>query len=675
MTGDGTRVKSVRILVTGGEGKLATALRALDHSIDAPSHAQMDVSSWESIQNYCRGRSFNILLHAAAVTNKFNENADERYIRSNIIGTANIVLWCMQNGVRLVYISSDYVYPAERGDYTENSPLLPANRYAKSKLGGEMAAQLYHDSLIIRTSFYAKQDFAEACTDQFTSRMPLQEAAKAIYDLALRQDVRGVINVGFAQKRSVYDIVRKEFRPDVRPCRIKDLRISYRVPSDSSMDISRYARVSRDVDLSSDFSPDRKTCRVCGSKGMKPYLDLGTVPLANAYLKKEELDRPEFTESLVLQLCRRCGLTQLTKVVPPERMFRRYLYKSSTPETFRAHCRLLAQDAMRRVGGKAGDLALDIASNDGCLLSKFQDEGMRVVGVDPAENLATEADKGGIPTVCTYWSLAVAKDIVSRFGSPKIVTSQNVLGHTDDVHAFAQAVEACLAPKGLWIIEVPYVLDFVQHNEFDTAYHEHLSYFSVHPLRLLLRAHAMDIMDVAYFPKIHGGTIRLFACRRGDYRVSRRVETFLKKEGAFGLRRLQPYRAFAQRVRKNKEDLLGVLSGLRKERKTIWAYGAGAKGNILMNYCGIRQDTVPVVVDDNAEKWGYYAPGSQMRITKTADLKGARVDYLLLLAWNFKDEIIRRCKAAGFYGGYVIPNPTVQLVKNGVANERKKVLR
>lgn len=646
--------------MTGGEGKLAKALCALDPSIDAPSRRELDVTSWDSIRGYCKDKSIDVIVHAAAVTNKFREDADERYILTNIIGTANVVLWCKQNNIRLVYISSDYVYPSERGNYTEASPLLPANRYAKSKLGGEMSVQLYDNSLIVRTSFYAEMDFPKACTDQFTSRVQLEEAAKAVYGLAVRSDLRGVINLGSPAKRSLYEIVKKEFRPTVEACRRQDIQISYPIPPDSSLDTAKYFRVMRQE---APPTATRKVCRVCGSADMTPFLDLGRVPLANAYLREEEISQPEFKEALVLQLCRGCGLTQLTKVVPPERMFRHYLYRSSTPKTFHDHCRNLAKTAAAKASCKEGDLVLDIASNDGCLLSKFREIGLRVVGVDPAENIVPDAEKAGIPTLCAYWSRGVAQDILSRFGPPKIITSQNVLGHTDDVHEFASAVDRCLAPRGLWIIEVPYVLDFIRHNEFDTAYHEHLSYFSISALAALGEKHGFQVVDVQYFSKIHGGTVRVFVARSGDYKPTARVASFLAKERAFGLRSLAPYKAFAKRVLANKKDLVKCLEDLRRKGKKVWAYGAGAKGNILLNFSGITSDLSPVVIDDNPQKWGYYLPGSHMRIAKIEELVGSDVDYLLVLAWNFGEEIIRRCKAAGYCGGYILPVPTVQVVE------------
>jgi len=406
-------------------------------------------------------------------------------------------------------------------------------------------------------------------------------------------------------------------------------------------------------------------CRICGSENLRRYLNLGATPLANSYLREEGLVSEEFREELALQVCLACGLSQLTVVVNPDLMFRNYLYVSSTTETFRRHCVELVGTSTDVAGCRTGDLVLDIASNDGCLLSKFQDRGMRVVGVDPAENLAAEANKAGVPTICAYWSAGSAEAVVDRFGRPKIVTATNVLAHVDDVHEFVKSVERCLAPRGIFVVECPYVVDFIEKNEFDTAYHEHLSYLGIHPLRVLMSRHGLSIFNVQYFGDIHGGTIRVFVARDGDYPLDPSVAICLKNEEAFGIMDPDRYEAFGRRVLANKHNLLDLVGRLRATGKVIWAYGASAKGNTLMNYFGISRDLVPVAVDDNPKKRGFYTPGSHMRITGIDELAQSRVDYLLLLAWNFEAEIIRRCRAVRYAGGFIRPVPEAGLVDGG----------
>ncbi len=648
-----------KILVTGGSGQLAREIVKLDASILAPSKNEMNVTSYEQIESYCKDKSIDIIIHAGAVTNKFNEDRDQDYVSTNIIGTANVTLWCMRHNVRLVYVSSDYVYPGEVGDYSENAVLFPANKYAASKLGGEISVGIYSNSLIVRTSFYSSLNFPKACTDQFTSRIPIRDAAEAIYKLAQMSNVKGIINLGSLKVRSLYEIVKSEFNPNVEPCLRKDIKISYMIPRDSSMNTIRFHNVMK---ASMPESKTQTHCRICGSTTLYKYLHLGSTPLANSYVKKEELDKPEFSEELALQVCTTCGLSQLTKIVHPDLMFKNYLYVSSTTQTFRDHCVEMAATTSKVARLSMGDLVMDIASNDGCMLSKFQDIGMSVIGVDPAENLAAEANAAGIRTLCTYWSPSIANDIVSRFGRPKVITATNVFAHVDDVHSFVQAVDVCMAKKGIFVIECPYALDFIEKNEFDTAYHEHLSYIGITPVTKLMSKYGMQVFDVEYFEYLHGGTIRVYVSRLHDYEVSKRVGEYLDREVKFGITTKAPYDAFAQRVLLNRKQLVELLEKEVAKGKVIWTYGASAKGNTLLNFFGITNKLIPVSIDDNPKKWEYYTPGSRLRITGIDELRTANVDYLLLLAWNFQSEIVRRCKAVNYGGAYILPVPEPKIV-------------
>jgi hypothetical protein len=513
---------------------------------------------------------------------------------------------------------------------------------------------LLANSLIVRTSFYRELNFTEGCTDQYTSRMPIREAAEAIYRLALRDDVSGIINVGRRKSRSIFDIVKAEFNHNVRPVRRRDIAITYALPHDSSMDTTRFNNLMAEATVASKI---QSQCRICDSGSLVRYLDLGSTPLANSYVTGADLDSPEFVEELALQMCPVCGLSQLTRVVHPDLMFKNYLYVSSTTSTFRKHCEEMAATTSRVAGATAGDLVMDIASNDGCLLSKFQDIGMRVVGIDPAENLAAEANAAGIRTLNAYWSPSIARDVAARFGNPAVITATNVFAHVDDVHSFVEGVASCMARRGIFVIECPYVLDFIGKNEFDTAYHEHLSYIGITPLVKLMSMHDMDVFDVEYFADLHGGTIRTYVCRRGERERTPRVAEYLAREAAFGITALEPYRTFADRVLLNKRQLRELIDREVAAGKVIWAYGASAKGNTLVNFFEIGDRDIPVAIDDNPKKWGYYTPGAHMRIAGIQELAGMKVDYLLLLAWNFKNEIIARCKAAHYAGGFILPVP------------------
>ena len=401
---------------------------------------------------------------------------------------------------------------------------------------------------------------------------------------------------------------------------------------------------------------------MCGSSSLHRYLDLGRTPLANSYLNEQTRNEPEFTEELCLQLCRDCGLSQLTKVVHPDRMFRHYLYVSATTSTIRDHFAEFAATVAKAAGAKAGDLALDIASNDGTLLAAFQAVGLKPIGVDPAENLAKEANEKGLTTWCDYWSVPVAERLARELGRPKVITAANVFAHADGLVDFARGVAACLAPGGIFAIECPYLVDFIEKSEFDTAYHEHVSYIGLTPLAALMKSHGLELYDVEYFADIHGGTIRSYIARSGERKATARLTEALRKEEAFGIKTPAVYDAFAKRVLSNRDRLRDLVQTLRAQNKTVWAYGASAKGNTLMNFFGLDAQSVPRAIDDNPKKWGYLTPGARMEIVGIEALKSAKVDCLLLLAWNFEKEIRRRCQAAGYAGQFLVPVPEARVV-------------
>lgn len=403
-------------------------------------------------------------------------------------------------------------------------------------------------------------------------------------------------------------------------------------------------------------------CRICGSKELREYLNLGKTPLANSYLTKEQLIGIEFKERLTVLFCENCSHSQLSHTVNPERMFKHYHYASSTPATFRRHCDELASAALKLLGLPPDSLILDIASNDGCLLSKFQELGFKVIGVDPAKNLAAEANSRGIPTINDYWSADIAEYIRQNYGEPSIVTGTNIIAHVHNVHGFVSAVRSILPEKGVLILECPYLIDFIRKNEFDTIYHEHLSYFGMHAMTCLVEQHQLEIFRHDYFPDIHGGTVSYYIGHKGRWDVSDAVYGALRKEKEEGFTNIDIYIEFASRIHKNKTELMKLLYSLKQSGKVIWGYGASAKGNTLMNYFGITAELIDCIVDDNHRKWNLYTPGSHIRIIGIEDLNH-KVDYLLLLAWNFRREIRERCQKAGYSGKFILPIPKPEIIE------------
>lgn len=406
------------------------------------------------------------------------------------------------------------------------------------------------------------------------------------------------------------------------------------------------------------------SCRICGNKSLIRYLDLGRTPLANAIIKKEDADKDEKTYPLEVMFCPGCFLSQLSIVVNPTILFSQYPYRSSISMTFVEHCREIAVVCRESFGLKESDLIVDIASNDGCLLHQFSKEGFHnVLGVDPAENLANIANKAGVETINAFWTTDIAERIVKEKGHSKIITAMNVFAHVDDLNEFVAGIKRLLAKDGIFIIEAPHALHLIKNTEFDTVYHEHLSYLLARPLEKLFAAHDMKIFRIDE-TKIHGGSIRVFASHvDSKHTTDKSVAEIAAKEKECGLYDIEGYRAFSKNVENIKHNLVSLLKKIKREGKTVAAYGASAKGNTLLNYCGIRSDTVQFIADDTPEKQGSLAPGSRIPIVESRNILARQPDYLLLLAWNFARELARKTESYEKKGGrYIIPIPEVKVV-------------
>ncbi|MBU0636245.1 class I SAM-dependent methyltransferase [Candidatus Micrarchaeota archaeon] len=406
-------------------------------------------------------------------------------------------------------------------------------------------------------------------------------------------------------------------------------------------------------------------CRICNSKNLHKYVDFGLMPLANSYLDpKGQNQEPTFPLSVFF--CKDCYLSTLSIVVDPKVMFSQYAYKSSISKTFQEHCLAMAEQVQSLLGSKPL-LVVDIASNDGCLLREFKKKGFKILGVEPAQNLAKEANAEGITTLPEFWSASTVQSIRSSHGLVDVITATNVFAHVDDVHGFVQNVKQALSDNGLLIIEVPYCLNLIRKREFDTIYHEHLSYFLVKPIITLFESEGMEVRDVQEFP-IHGGTIRVFVTKKNNSVVEKNqknIDRFLKMEKDENLYELSEYIKFANRLLDVKIDLLQLLCKLKREQKKIAAFAASAKGNTLLNYCGISSDFVEFIVDETPEKQDHLYAGNRIPIFGLPELEKQKPDYLLILAWNFVKEIMEKTKPYQEHGGrYIIPIPSVKVVSS-----------
>lgn len=396
-------------------------------------------------------------------------------------------------------------------------------------------------------------------------------------------------------------------------------------------------------------------CRSCGSSKLEPVLDLGTTPLANSLLSQSQLGQSEPVFSLAVCFCEDCSLLQLYESVPPDDLFRNYAYFSSFSDTMLTHAKSLVGSLVAQACLNHSSLVVEVASNDGYLLQYYKELGVPVLGIEPARNIAEVAQEKGIETICEFFGQELATILADSGRKADVIHANNVLAHVPDLNGVVRGFATVLKDDGLVVVEVPYVRDLLDHTEFDTIYHEHLCYFSLTALVMLFKRNGLIICDVERL-QIHGGSLRIYGRKHG--RPSARVTEMLAAERAFGLDSLVAYEKFANQVQQLKTDLCSMLAGLKKEGKTIAAYGAAAKGSTLLNYAGIGLETLDFVCDRSTVKQGQYMPGVKLPIVSPSVLTERRPDYVLLLTWNFAKEIIAQQKEYLDLGGkFILPVP------------------
>jgi SAM-dependent methyltransferase len=387
-------------------------------------------------------------------------------------------------------------------------------------------------------------------------------------------------------------------------------------------------------------------------------LSLGETPLANSLLTAEQLGAREPAYPLDVVFCPHCALVQLTLSVPPEEMFSEYAYFSSFADTVTENARVLVERMVRERALDGASLAMEIASNDGYLLKRYIEAGVPVLGIDPARNIADVAVANGVRTRCDFFSAELASELVAEGFRADVLHANNVMAHVPDVNGVVAGIATVLANGGVGVVETPYVRDLVDRLEFDTIYHEHLFYYSLSSFDALLRRNGLAAVDVEQIP-IHGGSLRVFAAPAGTPEGDR-VQQLLADETAIGMTTIDYYRDFAARVDDLCTELRTLLSALRADGKRIAAYGAAAKGATLLNRIGIGAETIDFVADRNVHKQGLYMPGAHLPIVDPARLVagGDAPDYVLLLAWNFADEVMAQQQEYRRGGGqFIVPVP------------------
>jgi SAM-dependent methyltransferase len=404
-------------------------------------------------------------------------------------------------------------------------------------------------------------------------------------------------------------------------------------------------------------------CRACSSDLAVTFADLGIQPPSNAYLNSIADVDSERLYPLRAKVCGTCNLVQVDYDVPPRELFHNYAYFSSYSEGWLNHARGYCDMVSKRLSLDKQSLVVELASNDGYLLKNFVEHGIPVLGIDPSDTVAAAAEKIGVPTLVEFFGKEVAARLVREGKSADLIVANNVLAHVPALNDFVTGISTLLRPGGTVTIEFPHLLKLIEHVEFDTIYHEHFSYISLLAIEKVLGQHGLCLYDVEELPT-HGGSLRIFASHidfigTPDSESLRKVR---RDEAAAGLDRLETYSRFSAQVEICRKSLLAFLAQTRRDGKVVIGYGAAAKGNTLLNFCSIRRDDIPYVADRNPHKQGKLLPGSHIPIVSPTKLSELRPDYVLILPWNIKDEVMVQLDEVRSWGGrFVTAIPTIQI--------------
>lgn len=404
-------------------------------------------------------------------------------------------------------------------------------------------------------------------------------------------------------------------------------------------------------------------CRFCSNLLKHTFVDLGMSPLSNAYLKLDTINKAEKFYPLHAYVCDNCFLVQLEEFETPDHIFSDYAYFSSYSETWLHHAENYTELMIKRFGLNANSQVIEIASNDGYLLQYFQKQNIPVLGIEPAANVAKVAEEKGIPSLVKFFGVSTAQELVAQGIQADLLLGNNVLAHVPDLNDFVAGMKIVLKPDGILTMEFPHVLQLILENQFDTIYHEHFSYFSFLTVEKVFATHGLTLFDVEELPT-HGGSLRIYGQHNdGKKPISDRISKLKTQEIEARLEQLETYLGFGEQVKATKRHLLSFLIDIKNQGKSVVGYGAPAKGNTLLNYCGIRTDLLDYTVDRSPYKQGLFLPGTHIPIYHSDKIIETKPDYLLILPWNIKDEIIEQMSHIREWGGqFVVPIPQVEVI-------------
>lgn len=408
-----------------------------------------------------------------------------------------------------------------------------------------------------------------------------------------------------------------------------------------------------------------RACRFCYVELKHTFIDLGMSPLSNSYLNEKQLNLMEAFFPLHAYVCEKCKLAQLEEFETPENIFKDYAYFSSYSESWLAHAKNYTEMMTERFSLSNESFVVEIASNDGYLLQYFKEKNIPVMGIEPAINVAEMAIKKGIDTKVVFFGIESAEKLSKEIKKANVIVANNVLAHVPNINDFVAGLKIFLADEGVITIEFPHLMELIDKQQFDTIYHEHFSYLSLTTVEKIFNSHGLKIIDVEQL-STHGGSLRVFVCHEGDSskHFTQKISKIKKLEDKMGLNELDVYLQFSDKIKKNKRLLLAFLIELKNENKSIAAYGAPAKGNTLLNYCGIRTDFIDYTVDKSPHKQGLFLPGTHIPIYSPEHINETRPDYILILPWNLEEEIVNQLAYTKEWGcKLIIPIPDPRIIE------------
>jgi len=411
------------------------------------------------------------------------------------------------------------------------------------------------------------------------------------------------------------------------------------------------------------MSDTKEYCRFCGNELKHTFVDLGTQPLSNSYIPVKDADMGQMTYPLKVMVCDKCFLVQLKEFESPKGIFSDYAYFSSYSSSWLEHAKRYVEFMTQNYGVNENSQVIEIASNDGYLLQYFREKNIPVLGIEPAKNVAKVATEKGIPTISEFFGESLAKTLVAEGKKANLLIGNNVFAHVPNINDFTEGLNIILADDGVLTLEFPHLLNLIEQNQFDTIYHEHFSYISLITAKKILEAHGLKIFDAQEL-HTHGGSLRLFICHNdGNFSVTPNVDEILNREIKAGMNKIESYLKFSEKVRKIKYDLLDCLIKLKREGKSIVGYGAAAKGNTLLNYCGVGVEFLDYVADKSPHKQNTLLPGSRIPVYSPKKILETKPDYILILPWNIKDEITTEIKEkCDFQLRFITPIPKVCVI-------------